>query len=60
VLTAARLQVREGFDKKRSLNSCSTEATAAVTHAEDVAQVLRHNIVQGEQQKGKDVLRMAT
>ncbi len=42
------------------MESSSKEATEAVKHAEDVAQILRHNIVQGEQQEGEDVLSMAT
>ena len=54
------MQAREGFDKKRSLDSSSREATDALAHVEGVAQVLRHNIVQGEQKGGSDVLSMAT
>ncbi|KAF7510516.1 Mitochondrial zinc maintenance protein 1, mitochondrial [Endocarpon pusillum] len=58
LLTSARVQAREGFNKKRTLECSSKEATEAVKHAEDVAQILRHNIVQGEQQEGKDVLKL--
>ena len=59
LLSSARVQAREEFDKNRYLEDSSKEATEAVKHAESVALVLRHNIVQGEQQKGKDVLSMA-
>jgi complex III assembly factor LYRM7 len=53
------VQAREGFDKNCTLDSSSNEATEAVKHAEGVAQVLRHNVVQGKQQDGRDVLSMA-
>lgn len=59
LLTSARLQARERFTENRALKSSSREATEALKHAEDVAQILRHNIVQGEQQEGKDVLSTA-
>ena len=60
LLTSARVQARERFNKNRTLECSSKEAVEAVKHAEDVAQILRHNIVQGEQQAGKDVLSTAT
>ncbi len=54
------MQAREGFDKNRGLDFSSNEATKAVEHAEGVAQVLRHNVVQGKQQEDKDVLSMTS
>jgi hypothetical protein len=60
VLLSARTQARDGFNKNRSLESSSKEATEAVAHAEGVAQVLRHNIVQGKQEEGEDVLSMSS
>jgi hypothetical protein len=53
------VQAREGFDQNRSLDSSSKEGTDAVAYAEDVAQILRHNIVQGRKEEGKEVLSMA-
>ncbi|RMZ74880.1 hypothetical protein DV737_g5649, partial [Chaetothyriales sp. CBS 132003] len=47
LLHAARTQARAGFEKQSALDPSSKEATDAVLHAEGVAQVLRHNIVQG-------------
>ncbi|RMZ80969.1 hypothetical protein DV738_g2341, partial [Chaetothyriales sp. CBS 135597] len=47
LLHAARTQARAGFETQRRLDPSSKEATEAVSHAEGVAQVLRHNIVQG-------------
>ena len=54
LLHAARSQARVGFDKQSSLEPSSEEATKAIAHAEGVAQVLRHNIVQGVQGAGDD------
>ncbi|RMD44672.1 hypothetical protein DV735_g251, partial [Chaetothyriales sp. CBS 134920] len=47
LLRAARTQARAGFEQQSGLDPSSKEATEAVLHAEGVAQVLRHNIVQG-------------
>jgi hypothetical protein len=53
------VQAREGFDQNRLMDSSSKEVTDAVAYAEDVAQILRHNIVQGRKEEGKNVLSMA-
>lgn len=49
LLHAARKQARGGFDKGRSLEASSKEATEAIQHAEGVSEVLIKNIVQGQQ-----------
>jgi complex III assembly factor LYRM7 len=49
LLHAARTQARAGFDKQTWLDSSSKDVTDAIAHAEGVAQILRHNIVQGVQ-----------
>jgi len=49
LLHAARIQARDGFNKHRSLEASSKEAADSITHAEGVADVLKHNIVQGKQ-----------
>ena len=54
LLHAARTQARAGFDKQSSLDPSSEEATKAITHADGVAQVLRHNIVQGSKAADED------
>lgn len=56
LLHAARSQARNGFDKYRSLEPSSKEATDGITHAEGVAEVLKHNIVQGRQVEGTEKL----
>jgi complex III assembly factor LYRM7 len=48
LLHASRLQARQGFDDKRSLETSSPEVAKAITHAEDVAEILRTNVVQGK------------
>ena len=54
LLHAARSQARTGFEQQSSLDPSSQEATKAIKHAEGVAQVLRHNVVQGVQAAGED------
>ena len=49
LLHSARTSARAGFDKQTSLDSTSKEATDAIAHAEGVAEVLKHNVVQGVQ-----------
>ena len=56
LLHAARTQARDGFDKHRSLEASSKEATDGISHAEGVAEVLKHNIVQGKQVDSSDTL----
>ena len=48
VLHAARQTARQNFDSNFSLSPSSAEALAGIAHAEDVAQVLRRHVVQGE------------
>ncbi|KAA6412411.1 MAG: mitochondrial zinc maintenance mitochondrial [Lasallia pustulata] len=48
LLNAARREARKKFDTNRSLSSSSHEAAAGIMHAEDVARILRQNVVQGE------------
>ncbi|KIX00998.1 uncharacterized protein Z518_10064 [Rhinocladiella mackenziei CBS 650.93] len=58
LLHAARVQARTGFDNMSSLDPSSDEALKGIEHAEGVASILRHNIVQGKQVEGSDVLRL--
>lgn len=60
LLHAARGQARAGFDRLSTVDPSSEEAVKAIAHAEGVAEVLRHNVVQGKQVEGSDVLSMAT
>lgn len=53
MLPAARSQARESFIKNRKLESGSNEATQAIQHAQGVAQILRENVVQGENRGGE-------
>ena len=54
VLSAARYTARSNFNTNRSLPPGSPEAEAARAHAEEVAVILRKNIVQGEQVEGSE------
>ena len=54
ILIAAREQVRAGFLEKRGLNPSDNDTTVAIRHAEDVAKILRENVVQGKQAEGKE------
>jgi len=56
LLHAARTQARAGFDSLSSLDPASDEASKGIAHAEGVAQVLRHNVVQGVQKDDSDVI----
>ncbi|KAL8729585.1 MAG: hypothetical protein Q9166_004665 [cf. Caloplaca sp. 2 TL-2023] len=47
VLTSALATARSNFESSRSLTPDSSEAYAAIVHAEEVAGILRRNIVQG-------------
>lgn len=53
LLSAARHEARKGFNSKRQLAG-GEEAAAGIAHAEDVARILRQNVVQGQQLDGKD------
>ncbi|KAF3055101.1 Mitochondrial zinc maintenance protein 1, mitochondrial [Daldinia childiae] len=48
VLTAARASIRESFRVNASLESTDPELPGAIKHAEEVAAILRQNIVQGK------------
>ncbi|KAI3318823.1 mitochondrial zinc maintenance protein 1, mitochondrial [Xylariaceae sp. AK1471] len=48
VLTAARSSIRHGFRANAALEPTSPEFPAAVKHAEEVASILRQNVVQGK------------
>ncbi|KAL7785610.1 hypothetical protein V8C37DRAFT_393582 [Trichoderma ceciliae] len=47
VLSAAQNQIRQTFQENRALDSSSGIQTA-IRHAEDVATILRENVVQGQ------------
>ncbi|KAL8682831.1 MAG: hypothetical protein Q9186_001160 [Xanthomendoza sp. 1 TL-2023] len=57
VLTSALATARSNFEASRSLPSNSSEAQAAISHAEEVAVILRRNIVQGRGGEGGDRFR---
>jgi len=46
-LTAARRAARDNFDQNRALASAE-ETSKIIQHAEDVAKILRENVVQGK------------
>ncbi|KAI1635259.1 hypothetical protein F4809DRAFT_465330 [Biscogniauxia mediterranea] len=50
VLTAARASIREGFRAKASLEPSNPELPGAIKHAEEVASILRQNVVQGKKE----------
>ncbi|KAI1163848.1 hypothetical protein F5B18DRAFT_651174 [Nemania serpens] len=52
MLTAARSSIREGFRANAALEPTSPEFPAAVKHAEEVATILRQNVVQGKREEG--------
>lgn len=53
ILSAAQLQIRNEFRQKASIDV--SDAPAAIKHAEEVAKVLRQNVVQGRRiEEGKD------
>lgn len=60
LLHAARTQARAGFENLSSLDPSSEEASKGIAHAEGVAEVLRHNVVQGVRQGDSDVLSRIT
>ena len=49
LLISARHQARSSFALNSSLLPSSPEATSQIAHAEDVATILRQNVVQGQQ-----------
>ncbi|KAL6856585.1 hypothetical protein J3F83DRAFT_752094 [Trichoderma novae-zelandiae] len=52
VLSAAQTQIRQGFQENRALDS-SSSIENAIRHAEDVATILRKNVVQGQKVESK-------
>lgn len=53
ILSAAQLQIRNEFRQKASADAA--DASVAIKHAEEVAKVLRQNVVQGQRtEEGKD------
>ncbi|KAG6041188.1 Mitochondrial zinc maintenance protein 1, mitochondrial [Claviceps citrina] len=54
VLAAAQQQIRVGFRQKASLSSSEPATQDAIRHAQEVAQFLRANVVQGKRVDGAD------
>ncbi|KAI2605455.1 uncharacterized protein GGS25DRAFT_524971 [Hypoxylon fragiforme] len=50
VLNAARDQIRNRFRENATLEPSSPEVSSAIEHAQDVAKIIRHNIVQGKKE----------
>ncbi|RYO91720.1 hypothetical protein DL766_004382 [Monosporascus sp. MC13-8B] len=50
VLTAARAAIRDNFRAKASLGPGDPETAGAIKHAEEVAVLLRQNVVQGRRE----------
>ena len=48
LLHAAQQQARDGFRLNASLSPNEPEAVSAIEHAENVAKILRENVVQGK------------
>lgn len=58
LLHAARRQARDSFNNLRSLNASSEAAATGIVHAEEVAKLLRHNIVQAKKVEGKEAYQL--
>ncbi|OAP58761.1 hypothetical protein AYL99_07851 [Fonsecaea erecta] len=58
LLHAARMQARTGFETLRTMDPDSEEAIKGIAHAEGVASILRHNVVQGKLVDGSNVIRL--
>ncbi|KAI1803928.1 hypothetical protein F4811DRAFT_306221 [Daldinia bambusicola] len=58
VLTAARASIREGFLANSSLASSDPELPGAIKHAEEIAAILRRNVVQGKKDGDRYKLRI--
>ncbi|KAL3418938.1 hypothetical protein PVAG01_09158 [Phlyctema vagabunda] len=48
LLTAARQEARNGFRKNAALSPDDPALATAIAHAEEVAQILKQNVVQGK------------
>jgi len=58
LLYAAREQARHGFDQLRLVEADSDAAQSGIKHAEEVAQILRKNIVQGVYKEDTDTYKL--
>ncbi len=54
MFTGARAQARQAFEQNRHLAVNSKEVTESIQHAEDVAMILRQNVVQGLRKEGEE------
>ncbi|KAH8590721.1 hypothetical protein B0O99DRAFT_520782 [Bisporella sp. PMI_857] len=54
LLLAARAEARNSFRSNAGLSPSSSEYAAAVRHAEEVAQILKQNVVQGVRVQGEE------
>ncbi|MCJ1308781.1 Mitochondrial zinc maintenance protein 1, mitochondrial [Agyrium rufum] len=52
MLISARHQVRSTFQLDRDLPPSSAEVSEKIAHAQDVAKILRQNVVQGKRAEG--------
>ena len=52
MLSAARIEARSNFDNNRSLPVESMDTQQKIKEAEDVARILRQNVVQGREVEG--------
>ena len=52
MLSAARTEARSKFDSNRLLDSQSPEVSKKIAEVEEIARILRQNLVQGERLKG--------
>ncbi|KAI1343541.1 hypothetical protein F5Y15DRAFT_412325 [Xylariaceae sp. FL0016] len=50
ILSAARSSIRDGFRANAALEPSSPQSQDAVKHAEEVASILRSNVVQGKKE----------
>jgi hypothetical protein len=60
VLHAARSTIRDSFRNNSSIDPSSPEYAPAIAHAEQVAKLLRENIVQGKKIEGDERYSMST
>lgn len=54
LLTAARKQARTAFSQNATLPPTDPASIAAVAHAEEVAKILRENVVQGKKESEEE------
>ncbi|KAI0020028.1 hypothetical protein F4780DRAFT_779951 [Xylariomycetidae sp. FL0641] len=58
VLSAATASIREGFRTNAALDPSDPAVPGAIQHAEEVAQILRQNIVQGQKAAEDDTYKL--